>query len=150
MTSRRDFVKSASLLSAALFIKPSLLKYDKSLIGLQLYTVRDAMAKDPAATLAKVAQLGFNSVEGASYTGTQNFYGMDAAAFKAVLHQNGNSSSCLSPKPCSGCFEALRCSGLRTVCILLHELYLLRNDGGMSSPSAPTLLVLRVSPDFQI
>ena len=89
MTSRRDFVKSASLLSAGLFIKPSLLRHDKSMIGLQLYTVREAMAKDPAGTLAKVAKLGFNSLEGATYTGTQNFYGMDAAAFKKLLQQNG-------------------------------------------------------------
>jgi sugar phosphate isomerase/epimerase len=89
MTSRRDFVKSASLLSAGLLIKPSFFKYDKSLIGLQLYTVRDPMASDPAGTLAKVAQLGYNSVEGATYTGTENFYGMDAAAFKKLLQQNG-------------------------------------------------------------
>jgi len=89
MTSRRDFIKSTSLLSAGLFIKPSLLKYDKSLIGLQLYTVRDAMASDPAGTLARVAQIGYNSVEGATYTGTQKFYGMDAAAFKQLLKQNG-------------------------------------------------------------
>ncbi len=89
MTSRRDFVKSASLLSAGLLIKPSFFKYDKSLIGLQLYTVREPMASDPAGTLAKVAQLGYNSVEGATYTGTENFYGMDAAAFKKVLQQNG-------------------------------------------------------------
>jgi sugar phosphate isomerase/epimerase len=89
ITSRRDFVKSASLLSAALFIKPSLFKYDKSLIGLQLYTVRDAMASDPAGTLARVAQIGYNSVEGATYTGTQKFYGMDATAFKQLLQKNG-------------------------------------------------------------
>lgn len=89
MTSRRDFVKTASLLSAGLLIKPSFFKYDKSKIGLQLYTVRDAMAKDPAGTLAKVAQIGYNSVEAATYTGTENFYGMDAAAFKKLLQQNG-------------------------------------------------------------
>jgi len=88
-TSRRDFVKTASVLSAGLFIKPSFFSYDKKMIGLQLYTVRDAMAQDPAATLARVAQIGYNSVEGATYTGTENFYGMDAAAFKKLLQQNG-------------------------------------------------------------
>jgi sugar phosphate isomerase/epimerase len=58
-------------------------------IGVQLYTVRNLMAKDPVATLASVAKIGFNSVEGATYTGTQNFYGMDPAAFKKVLVDNG-------------------------------------------------------------
>ncbi len=89
MTSRRNFVKSASLLSAGFFIAPHVLKYNKSVIGLQLYTVRDAMQADPAGTLAKVAQIGFNSVETATYTGTETFYGMDAAAFAKLLKQNG-------------------------------------------------------------
>jgi sugar phosphate isomerase/epimerase len=47
------------------------------------------MAADPAGTLAKVAQIGFNSVEGATYTGTEKFYGMDPKAFLALLSQNG-------------------------------------------------------------
>lgn len=90
MTSRRDFLKTSSLLSAGLLISPSsTFKFDKSIIGLQLYTVRDAMQADPAGTLAKVAKIGFNSVEIATYTGTQQFYGMDAAAFASLLKQNG-------------------------------------------------------------
>ena len=89
MATRRSFIKSTSLASAALMIKPSLFRFDHSYIGLQLYTVRDAMAKDPASTMAKVAQTGYNSVEGATYTGTQNFYGMDPKTFAGVLKQNG-------------------------------------------------------------
>ena len=58
-------------------------------IGLQLYTVRDAMASDPAGTLAKVAQIGYNSLEGATYTGSEKFYGMDAKTFVGVLKNNG-------------------------------------------------------------
>ena len=57
----------------------------KPLIGLQLYTVRDAMDKDPAATMAKVAQIGYTSVECATYTGTEKFYGMRPADFKKLL-----------------------------------------------------------------
>ncbi|RZK24189.1 MAG: sugar phosphate isomerase/epimerase [Hymenobacter sp.] len=58
-------------------------------VGLQLYTVREAMQQDPAGTLARVAQLGYNSVEGATYTGTQKFYGMEPLAFAIALKQNG-------------------------------------------------------------
>ncbi|MBC7400854.1 MAG: sugar phosphate isomerase/epimerase [Mucilaginibacter sp.] len=88
MLTRRSFVKTSALLSAGLLAAPSLLAYDKKYIGLQLYTVRDAMAANPAAALAKVAQVGFNSVEGATYTGDEKFYGMDAKAFNQVLKQN--------------------------------------------------------------
>ncbi len=86
MTSRRVFIKSASALSAAVFVKGPLSALAAApVIGLQLYTVRDAMAKDPLGTLAKVAQIGYNSVENATYTGTEKFYGMDAATYKKVL-----------------------------------------------------------------
>ena len=89
MTSRRSFLKTSALFSAGLLVAPRLFAYDKKYIGLQLYTVRDYMQKDPAATLAKVAQIGYNSVEGATYTGSEQFYGMDTAAFSNLLKQNG-------------------------------------------------------------
>lgn len=89
MSSRRSFIKSASLLTAGAYFNPAVFKPATKYIGLQLYTVRDAMQSDPAATLAKVAQIGYNSVEGATYTGTEKFYGMDPAAFSKLLKQNG-------------------------------------------------------------
>src|SRR5580658_4164356 len=89
MTSRRSFLKTSAVLSAGLLVAPRLFAYDKKYIGLQLYTVRDAMSKDPVSTLAKVAQIGYNSVEGATYTGDELFYGMTPAALSKVLKDNG-------------------------------------------------------------
>lgn len=90
MTTRRSFIKSSALVSAGLFLAPSLLSTKKnSLVGLQLYTVRDAMQQNAGDTLSKVSKIGFTSVEGATYTGTQNFYGMAPKVFAAVLKDNG-------------------------------------------------------------
>jgi sugar phosphate isomerase/epimerase len=89
MTTRRSFIKTSAVLSAGLLAAPRLFAYDKKYIGLQLYTVRDAMAKDPAATLAKVAKVGYNSVEGATYTGSELFYGMSGMDFSKLLKDNG-------------------------------------------------------------
>ena len=89
MLTRRSFLKSSAVLSAGVLALPHLPEYNKKYIGLQLYTVRDAMQQDPKDTLAKVAKIGYNSVEGATYTGSQQFYGMDAKAFKQVLSANG-------------------------------------------------------------
>jgi len=89
MTTRRSFVKTSAMLSAGILTSPRLFAFDKKYIGLQLYTVRDHMQADPIATLAKVAQIGYNSVEGATYTGTEQFYGMAASAFAKLLKQNG-------------------------------------------------------------
>lgn len=91
MLSRRTFLKSAVLLSASACAAPAMLAGadSQSRIGLQLYTVRDAMQKDPVGTLRQVAQLGYTSVEGASYTGDGKFYGMTPDAFAKELKQVG-------------------------------------------------------------
>ena len=89
MTTRRSFLKTSAVASAGLLMAPRLFARNKKYIGLQLYTVRDAMAKEAAGTLAKVARVGFNSVENATYTGTQKFYGMEAAKYAKVLKDNG-------------------------------------------------------------
>ncbi len=94
MQTRRSFLKTSSFYSAGILAAPALLRPDfpdaaGHRLGLQLYTVRDAMAKDPVGTLAKVAQIGYNSLEGATYTGTEKFYGMDPQTFSGVLKTNG-------------------------------------------------------------
>ncbi len=89
MTNRRSFLKTSALLSAGILFAPQIFAYDKKYIGLQLYTLRDAMRVNPADTLAKVAKIGFNSVEGATYTGDQKFYGLEAKAFASLLKDNG-------------------------------------------------------------
>ena len=52
-------------------------------IGLQLYTVRDALAKDFEGTLARVAATGYREVEFAGYMGRR------PEAVRAVLERNG-------------------------------------------------------------
>jgi sugar phosphate isomerase/epimerase len=52
--------------------------------GLALYTVRDAMGKDPKGTLKAVADAGYAYVESAQYEGGK-FYGMTPAEFKSYL-----------------------------------------------------------------
>src|SRR5476651_1160395 len=89
MTTRRSFIKTSAVLTAGMLAAPHLFAYDKKYIGLQLYTIRDAMTADPAAALAKAAQLGYNSVEAATYTGTEKFYGLDAKSFSKLLKDNG-------------------------------------------------------------
>lgn len=89
MTTRRTFLKTTSIASAGLLFMPRSFTMNKTLIGLQLYTVRDDMGKDPLATLAHVSKIGYTSVEGATYTGSEKFYGMSATEFKKVLGQNG-------------------------------------------------------------
>lgn len=65
------------------------LKAKKYKIGLQLFTIRDAMAKDAKGTLKKVASLGYQDLETYGYDGDQNtYYGMKAIDFKRLLDEN--------------------------------------------------------------
>jgi sugar phosphate isomerase/epimerase len=52
--------------------------------GLQLWSVRDAMAKNPVTTLKAVSDIGYTDIESAGYD-EGRFYGMDAKEFKTIL-----------------------------------------------------------------
>lgn len=56
--------------------------------GLALYTVRDAMNKDPKATLKIVADAGYTYFEAAGYE-NEKFYGMTPKDFKALSESFG-------------------------------------------------------------
>jgi len=87
-TDRRTFIQQAGLLSVGLMFKPSLVPRFHKTVGLQLYTVRDQIAKDVPGVLAKVAAAGYNNVEPNGYTRKDKFWGMDAKAFKSILDAN--------------------------------------------------------------
>ncbi|MFP4091007.1 MAG: sugar phosphate isomerase/epimerase family protein [Cyclobacteriaceae bacterium] len=65
---RRDFLQKSAAASLSFSLLPSaFLKQDNAYInkiGLQLYTVRNQMAKDPAATLKAIKEAGYYQVEG--------------------------------------------------------------------------------------
>ena len=57
-------------------------------VGLQLYTIRDAMAADAAGSLKKMADMGYKFVEMASYSNGQ-FYGMAPKEFQKMVEDTG-------------------------------------------------------------
>ncbi|WP_373519377.1 sugar phosphate isomerase/epimerase family protein [Pricia sp.] len=55
-------------------------------MGLQLFTIRDAMQKDPVATLQRVRDLGYQDSEIYGYDGDlDQYYGMKSKDFKKLL-----------------------------------------------------------------
>ncbi|RKD88162.1 sugar phosphate isomerase/epimerase family protein [Mangrovibacterium diazotrophicum] len=63
-------------------------KAEKKQIGIQLWSVRDALKSDVPGTIEKLGQMGYTFVEAAGYNDGQ-FYGMEPADFKALLEKNG-------------------------------------------------------------
>lgn len=88
---RRDFItKSAFALAGSSLLTTDVFaaKKAKHLVGVQLYSVRDDMSKDPLGTLKKVAEMGYKNVEHANYV-NQKFYGWTAKEFRKVLDDLG-------------------------------------------------------------
>ncbi|MBK8670032.1 MAG: sugar phosphate isomerase/epimerase [Saprospiraceae bacterium] len=89
---RREFLKRTAILSAGTLVFPEIdlssSKADMNNIGIQLYTVRDDMSKNPYATLRKIAELGYKHVESAGYYNGK-FYGKTKEDFKAMLDDVG-------------------------------------------------------------
>ena len=92
-TSRRSFLRNSALgLGAIAFASPALqalaaVKY-KKLVGVQLYSVRDDMRKDPQGTLNALAEMGYKYVEHANYV-NRKFYGWEAKEFRKRLDDLG-------------------------------------------------------------
>ncbi len=91
---RRDFLKtSAASAIGALFLsrldamaRQLLPAVDE--FGIQLYSIRDAMASDPLGSLKKVADYGYKYVELADYTNGK-FYGYAPKEFKNIVNDLG-------------------------------------------------------------
>ncbi|HAQ19963.1 MAG TPA: sugar phosphate isomerase/epimerase [Prolixibacteraceae bacterium] len=94
MTNRRDFLKTSSFIVAGSLLGSSLLKATelsakaKKGIGLQLYSLREAMKADALGTLKTVSNIGFTTLEAANYA-EGKIYGMAPSEFKKVVKDLG-------------------------------------------------------------
>jgi sugar phosphate isomerase/epimerase len=90
-TSRRSFIKKSSLaiVGSTLFSNEIFAAFKtKMLTGIQLYSIRDDMKKDPLGTLRQLSAMGYKHVEHANYV-DRKFYGHSAKEFKKVLGDLG-------------------------------------------------------------
>lgn len=86
---RRKFIWQSGLLLTAAVMPVSALAMNgtgKYKVGLQLFSIRDAMAEDAIDTLKKVKALGYEDLEIYGYNPVEkSYYGIEAGAFKHIL-----------------------------------------------------------------
>ncbi len=96
-TTRRSFIQNSAVLLAgtAILSKTALAAAVKpsEIMGIQLYSVRDDMMKDPKGTLMQVAKIGYKNVEHANYI-NRKFYGFTPSEFKKILNDLGLKMPC--------------------------------------------------------
>ena len=90
---RRKFVFNTGLIGASAFLPKSCgvsTHQAKYKMGYQLFSIRDAMAKDPLGTLKDLIEMGYEDFEAYGYdeiNGT--YYGYKAAEFKKIIDDLG-------------------------------------------------------------
>jgi len=93
-TTRRDFIRTGAMAAAGAILLPKELiagemkMKKKGVVGLQLYSIRDDMTKDPVGSLKQLAAMGYVYVEHANYV-DQKFYGYPATEFRKILNDLG-------------------------------------------------------------
>jgi sugar phosphate isomerase/epimerase len=90
-TSRRTFIKTGTIAVIGSAVLPKTVfgvPAEKGIVGLQLYSVRADMSKDPLGSLKQVADMGYKYVEHADYR-NRKFYGYAPAEFRKILDDLG-------------------------------------------------------------
>ncbi|MBY0432796.1 MAG: sugar phosphate isomerase/epimerase [Cyclobacteriaceae bacterium] len=85
---RRTFLQTTSLAAVGLAALPSMAFAPKYPVGLQLYTLRDIIGKDPKGVCKMVADLGYKEFEAFGYNDGKLF-GMTAKEFGAYVRDLG-------------------------------------------------------------
>ena len=99
---RRNFLKNTSLALAGTAIAAHKMplamgNYPTNHLGLQLWSVKDAMAIDAATTIAALGHMGYREVEGFGYKEGKMF-NLPIADYAKMLKDNGISTpSCHHP-----------------------------------------------------
>lgn len=87
---RNSIFKVLSILVVALLLTKSEVVFAKDKkMGIQLYSVMDAMKKDPQTSINRLTRMGYNVFELVQWGGDPNVFGMPANEFKSICNQSG-------------------------------------------------------------
>lgn len=86
---RKSLITLACVIAAiALVAVPQNVSAKKKKIGIQLYSVMDAMNKNPQKSIERLAAMGYNSAELVQWGGDTKVFGMPADEFKKLCDAN--------------------------------------------------------------
>lgn len=122
MNTRRTFIKQSGILSAGLMINPSeLLKKQKN-VGIQLYTLRELVGKDPKGVIQNIAAAGYKEVEMFGLGADNKFFGLTTNEFAQLLKDNGLKSPSGHYTPAKFLFNNGDGDDVKNICSVCHTL----------------------------
>jgi len=89
---RRAFLHQSAILSAGFIAMPGMAFGKNQKIGLQLYTLREAVAKDVPGVFSQVAKAGYTELEMFGLSAENKFFGHSVKEIAELLKQNNLSS----------------------------------------------------------
>jgi sugar phosphate isomerase/epimerase len=94
MTTRRNFITQAGVLSAAALLAPQFLQAAKPTkkIGIQLYSMRELLPKDVKNVIKRIGQIGYREVETYGFSKETGYWGLTPKQFKSLLTSHGLST----------------------------------------------------------
>ncbi len=102
MNNRRDFLKAGTILAAGAIVTPLSSIANSQLenlarkapkgnkkMGVQVYSVRDALKEDFAGSMKKIGEMGYSYIEGYDLDLEGKMYGMAPSEYKKIVEDNG-------------------------------------------------------------
>ena len=89
---RRTFLQQSAILSAGMLVMPKMVFGNNQKIGLQLYTLRESVAKDVPGVFSQVAKAGYSELEMFGLSAENKFFGHTVKETAALLKQNNLTS----------------------------------------------------------
>lgn len=122
MNARRNFLKQSALLTTGLSLCPAdFFKMDTN-VGIQLYTLRDEIAKNPNGVIGNVAAAGYKEVETYGLTEKQQFFGLTVKEFGQLLKANHLTSPSGHYLPATMLFDKGDGDDVKRLCDVGHAL----------------------------
>jgi len=89
---RRTFLQQSAILYAGMLAMPEMAFANNQKIGLQLYTLRESVAKDVPGVFSEVAKAGYSELEMFGLSAENKFFGHTVKEIAALLKQNNLTS----------------------------------------------------------
>ncbi|MEO6732068.1 MAG: sugar phosphate isomerase/epimerase [Ferruginibacter sp.] len=121
MNARRNFLKQSALLTGLAMTPSELLKIQTK-IGIQLYTLRDDIAKDVKGVIKKVAAAGYREVETFGLSADTKFFGLSVKEFGQLLKTHNLTTPSGHYTPAKMLFENGNGDDVKRLCDVGHTL----------------------------
>jgi len=122
MNARRNFIKQSALLTTGLAMNPSEFLKKKTMIGIQLYTLRDDIVKDVKGVIGKVAVAGYREVETYGLSKDGQFFGLTVKEFGELLKSHNIKTPSGHYMPSEMLFDKGNGDDVKKLCDVGHTL----------------------------